>query len=281
MIDKTIEERGFFVTNTIKDTLKKILYNPIVLVLLIPATYLMIGTIYALQYTSLNWIALLLLYAFLFINHYIENYFSKHPLFSKQVVTSKILLLELLNIVLIIFISLTTHYLATILIVLYSLIVHFQHTLKLFNLTGISIAILSFFKGGILTYLSFFVQIHFIPLELFKWSLPLILLNVCTELGRHFVQRPAIQQQYKKSLLLINSLVALVYIISVVFLYTSFQQLLLLFLCTVPFTLRFVKLFNPNKEQSSKRFSLKTISIFQISYLLIFALIEILHFYFL
>ncbi|MBM6616058.1 hypothetical protein JTF06_14290 [Desemzia sp. RIT804] len=263
----------------IKDTLKKILYNPVVLVLLIPASYLMLGTIYALQYTSLNWTIFLLLYGFLFINYYIENYFSKYLLFSKQAITPKILVLELLNIAIIATISFSSNYLVSILIILYSLMIHFQYTLKLFNLAGISIAILSFFKGGILTYLSFFVQILFVPLELFKWSIPLILLNLCIELGKYFLQPVSTQQKNKNRSSLILLLVALTYITSILFLYTSFQYLLWLLLLTVPFTLRFVKLFHPIEEKSSKGFRLKTICIFQIFYLFTFALIESLYFY--
>lgn len=267
--------------HTINDTFKKILYNPIILVLLIPASYLMIGTIYALQYTSLNWIVLMLLYALLFINYYIENYFSKHPLFSQQVATPKIFVLELMNIAAIAILSFSSNYLVAILIILYSLIIHFQHTLKLLNLPGISIAILSFFKGGILTYLSFFVQVQFVPLELFKWSIPLVLLNLSIEMGNYFLHPVSEQQQSKNRSSLILLLVALTYITSILFLYTSFQHLLWLFLFTIPFIFRFVKVFQPKEEIRSKRFFLKTISIFQIIYLLTFALIESLYFYWL
>lgn len=264
--------------HTINDTFKKILYNPIVLVLLMPASYLMIGTIYASQYTALNWSGFLLLYALLLTNYYIENYFSKHQLFSKQVVTPKILMLELINVIIIATLSFSSNYLVAILIILYSLIIHFQHTLKLFNLPVISIAILSFFKGGILTYLSFFIQIHFVPLELFKWSIPLILLNLSVEVGNYFIH-PISDQQLKNRSSLIILLVALTYISSILFLYTSFQYLLWLFVLTIPFVIRFLKLFLPNEEKRSKRSCLKTISIFQIIYLLTFSLIESLYLY--
>lgn len=267
--------------HSIKDTIKKILYNPVILVLLIPVSYLMVGTIYALQYASLNWTDFILLYALLFINYYIENYFSKHYLFSKQMITPKILVLELLNIAVITTISFSSNYLVAILIILYSLIIHFHHTLKLFHLSGVSIAILSFFKGGILTYLSFFVQVQFIPLELFKWSIPLILLNLCIEWGMYFSHPFSNQQQSKNYSSLIVLLVALLYITSILFLYSSFQFLLLLFLLTIPFILRFIKLFQSNEGKNSKRFCLKTIYIFQIIYLFTFALVESLYFYWL
>lgn len=271
------QERGFSVTQTFKHFIEQFLYNPIVLVFLRPLSYLMIGTVYALQYNTFNRSVFFLLYLYLFTNYYIESYLSKHELFAKSTLTLPFILLEVINLVLIITLAVSTNYLVALLTILYSLIMHFQHYLKRIGWSNLTILVVSFFKGGIITYLSFFTQVHFLPLELLKWSIPLVLVSILVEMHTYYLQTNVQQPILKKDLLLKTLfLITLIYLTTIILLASTFGYLLVLFLFTVPFILHLINMMHRKKE---KKLCLKTLFLYQMTYLFVFTLIETISFY--
>lgn len=264
-------------TQTFKKFIESFLYNPIILVFLRPLSYLTIGTVYALQYNGFNAKLFFLLYVFLFINYYIESYLSKNSLLANSTLNSTFILLEIINIVVISILTLSSNYLVALLAVLYSLIMHFQHYLKRLGWPNLTIIIVSFFKGGIITYLSFFTQVHFLPLELFKWSVPLVLLSILVEMHTYYLQAPHQLSISKKDVFMKTLfLVALIYLTTALLLLSTFGYLLSLFILTVPIIIRFMKMLH---FKEGKNICLKTLFLYQITYLLTFTLVEAISFY--
>lgn len=264
-------------TQTLKNFIESFLYNPIILVFLRPFSYLTIGTVYALQYNDFNPKLFFLLYIFLFINYYIESYLSKKSLFSNSSLNSPFILLEIINIIVISILTLSSNYLVALLVILYSLIMHFQHYLKRLGWSNLAIIIVSFFKGGIITYLSFFTQVHFLPLELFKWSVPLVLLSILVEMHTYYLQATHQSSISKKDVFMKTLfLTALIYLTTALFLFNTFGYLLSLFILTIPIIIRFTKMLH---FKEGKNLCLKTLFLYQITYLLTFTLIEIISFY--
>lgn len=259
------------------DTIETFLYNPIVLVLLTPLSYLLVGTIYASQYVDLSFSKLIAFYLLLFVNYGMENYLKKHSLLNKSELKGPFFLLELMNILLIIYISLQSHYSIGLLIILYSLAIHFQHALKVNQFPIIAVLILGIFKGGILTYLSFFIQAHFLPLVLIFWSVPLIILHLFLETGTYLLEKNSPNVAPGQSYFLLT-LMILVYLSTFLFLYSTFTIWLLLFILTFPFAIRLAKVFISHKWKDSKPITLKTYRLYQLSYVFIFAIAEILYF---
>lgn len=258
-------------------TIENFLYNPIVLVLLTPLSYLLIGTIYASQYVDFNFSKFIAFYLLLFINYGMENYLKKHSLLNKSELKGPFFLLESINILLIAYISLQSHYSIGLLIVLYSLAIHFQHALKVNQFPIVAILILGIFKGGILTYLSFFIQAQFLPLILIIWSVPLIILHLFLETGTYLLEKNSPNVAPGQSYFLFTIMI-LVYLSTVLFLYSTFTVWTLLFVLTLPFAVRLTKVFITHKWKDSKPTTLKTYRLYQLSYVFIFAIAEILYF---
>lgn len=270
-------ERSFFVTQTFKHIITEFIYHPIVLVILRPLSYLMIGTVYALQYTTFDSTIFFLLYLYSFINYYIEAYLSKQKEFTKRIFSLPFILLEIINLLFISSLAVRTNYLVLLLLILYSLSMHFQHYLKRLGWSELTILIVSFFKGGIITYLSFFTQVHFLPLELLIWSVPLILVSILVEMHTYALQASTQQPALKKDLFLKTIvLITLIYLTTIFLLASTFSYLLVLFTITVPFIIHFIKLlYRKNKKNTC----LKTLFLYQISYLFVFSLIETISFF--
>lgn len=259
-------------------TIETFLYNPIVLVLLTPLSYMVIGTVYAAQYVELSIVKLLVFYLFLFINYCIEHYLEKHSLFNKAELKPPFFLMEVVNLLLVAYISIHSHYSIALLVVLYSLAIHFQHAFKVNQLPIAAVLILVLFKGGILTYLSFFIQAQFLPLMLIIWSAPLIILHLFLETGTYLLERRSSREAKGQSYLLLTMII-FVYATTLLFLFSSFRAWLLLFVLTLPFAVRLARLFLTHTWKPSKSITLKTLRLFQLFYILVFALAEMMYFF--
>lgn len=276
MIDKYCQKGATLVMHIIK-RIESSLYNPVVLVLLTPLSYLLIGTIYAMQYTDLNVGKFIVFYLLLFINYCIEHFLGKHLSLKKEVFKKTFIVLEIANLLFIAYISVYSHYSVGLLIILYSLAIHSKQALKENQFPIVAILIIGLFKGGILTYLSFFSQAQFLPLMLILWSTPLIFLHLFVEFGSYLLERTSSNVAKGQSYLLLFSMV-LIYFLTLIFLFSSFKIWLLLFILTFPIAFRLAKLFYTHTWKMSKSMTLKTIRIYQLSYIITFTLAEAVYF---
>lgn len=261
----------------IKNTIETFLYNPIVLVLFTPFSYLLIGTLYAVQYVPLNIGKFIAFYLLLFVNYCIENYLKKHSFLNKSELKGPFYLMELMNILLIAFLSFQSHYSIALLIILYSLIIHFQQVLKDNQFPIVAVLILGIFKGGMLTYLSFFIQAQFLPLILIVWSTPLVILHLFIEIGSYLAEKKSPRVAIGQSYILVTLLI-FIYLSTGLFLYSTFRMGLFLFILTLPLAIRLARLFITHSWKDSKPVTLKTFRLFQLLYTVIFIFAEVFYF---
>ncbi len=254
------------------------LYHPLFLVLVIPLSYLLIGTLYAGQYSSFNVIRFLLLYSFIFLNHLLGNFLFKTIKSSFSFNHIPFLLFELLNLLLIYYFAYNIHYLVGLLCFFYSLVIHLQFYLVKQGYPWLMLFFSSVFKGGILTYLSFFVQANFIPNTLFYWSIPLILMVFLVELGKLQLNYTKINEQlndhnpnnffldHKHFQRIVLYLLILIYVVSFVLFIPTFKSLSFIFILTLPFTIKVVQLFFSTKESISAQLTQRTLQLCAISF---------------
>lgn len=260
------------------------LYHPLFLVLAIPLSYLLIGTLYAGQYSSFNGIRFLLLYSFIFLNHLLGNFLFKTIKSSFSFNHIPFLIFEVLNLLLIYYFAYNIHYLVGLLCLFYSLVIHLQFYLVKQGYSWLMLFFSSVFKGGILTYLSFFVQANFIPNTLFYWSIPLILMVFLVELGKlqlnySRINGPLNEQnpnnlflEHKHFQYIILYLLILIYVISFILFIPTFKSLSFILMLTLPFTIKVVQLFFSIKKSISAKVTQRTLQLCAISFFISFSI---------
>jgi len=265
------------------------LYHPLFLTFLIPLSYLLVGTLYASQYTQYNFIHFFLLYSFIFINHLLGNFLNET---AKTTLSSNhlpFIIFELINLSLIYYFSYTIHPLAGLLCFFYSLVIHSQFHLVRHGYSWLTLFVSSVFKGGILTYLSFYIQANFIPITLFYWSIPLILTLFLVELGKLQLNYTKITRQSnenqtnsvfldtKRFNLIFLCLLVSIYLVSLIFFIPTFKKLTFIFLLTLPFAVKLIQSFFSKEESITPKFKQKTLQLYSISFFIALSIILLIH----
>lgn len=270
--------------HSIYKTITHYLYHPLFLVLVIPLSYLLIGTLYAGQYSSFNFIRFFLLYSFIFLNHLLGNFLFKTIKSSFSFNHIPFLLFEVLNLLLIYYFADNIHYLVGLLCFFYSLVIHLQFYLVKQGYSWLMLFFSSVFKGGILTYLSFFVQANFIPNTLFYWSIPLILMVFLVELGKLQLNYTRINGQlnehnsnnlfldHKHFQRIVLYLLILIYVVSFILFIPTFKSLSFIFILTLPFTIKVVQLSFSTKESISAKLTQRTLQLCSIAFFISFSI---------
>lgn len=260
------------------------LYHPLFLVLVIPLSYLLIGTLYAGQYSSFNFMRFLLLYSFIFLNHLLGNFLFKTIKLSFSFNHIPFLIFEVLNLLLIYYFAYNIHYLVGLLCFFYSLVIHLQFYLVKQGYSWLMLFFSSVFKGGILTYLSFFVQANFIPNTLFYWSIPLILMVFLVELGKLQLNYTKINGQlteynpnndfldHKHFQRIVSYLLILIYVVSFILFIPTFKSLTFIFILTLPFTIKVVQLSFSTVESFSTKSTQRTLQLCSIAFFISFSI---------
>lgn len=270
--------------HSIYKTITHYLYHPLFLVLVIPLSYLLIGTLYAGQYSSFNFIRFFLLYSFIFLNHLLGNFLFKTIKSSFSFNRIPFLLFEVLNLLLIYYFADNIHYLVGLLCFFYSLVIHLQFYLVKQGYSWLMLFFSSVFKGGILTYLSFFVQANFIPNTLFYWSIPLILMVFLVELGKLQLNYTRINGQlnehnsnnlfldHKYFQRIVLYLLILIYVVSFILFIPTFKSLSFIFILTLPFTIKVVQLSFSTKESIAAKLTQRTLQLCSIAFFISFSI---------
>lgn len=245
-----------------------------------PLTYLLVGTLYAIQITNVHFVPFFLLYCFILLNQFLEKFLERWIKKTSENSTVFLLLFELLNVGLIVYFTFSLHYLIGLLLLFYSLLVHGQFYLIKIGLVWFSIAMQAIFKGAIITYVSFAIQVLFIPNTLFLWSIPLVLLALFVELGRYQAAlKPLVPITTNKTFtsqtifLVLNSVLILLYISSFLVLWPSFSYFTWLLLLSIPAAWQASRTYDPTKAVRHHTNKLKQLSIYSLLYLFLFACI--------
>lgn len=271
-------------------TIVHYLYHPLFLIFIIPLSYLLVGTLYAGQYIHFNLMRFFLLYSFTFINHLLGNFLfkkTKQPVSFNQL---SFIVFELINLLFIYYFASTIHYLAGLLCFFYSLVVHSQFYLVKYGYSWLMLLFTSIFKGGILTYLSFYIQANFIPMTLFYWSIPLILVLFLIELGKlqlnyERITKLTSENQVNATFLDKNMfnrislcLLIFIYIISFIFFIPIFKKLTFIFLITIPFAAKLIQSTFYKGETLPTKFKQRTLYLYSISFFIAFSIILFIQF---
>lgn len=272
--------------HTLHAFLRRIVYDSFFILLITPLSYLLIGTLYAGHFTSIQFPKFLLLYCFVFLNQFLEHFtaqIGKHKKKGKEFFLG-LIAIELLNIAILVYFTLSVHLLMGVLSLLYSFVLHTYVYLDNVNLQWASLLIRSFFRGGILTYLSFFIHLNFVPSSLFYWSVPLMITVLFTLFGQQSLESENKEDQAQKNISLLKYflllLLAAVYVSSILILTDPFGQLVWFFLLTIPPAWNCIKPYRSEKKDFQRRTRNKNLLLFSIAYQCSFSLILILYFFF-
>ena len=255
--------------------LEEIAYNPIFILLMMPLSYLMIGTLLALRFTSLQFLNFIFLYLFVLIHQFLKKQVTKVDILSKNFYTPIWLLMGLVSLLLIAYFTFKVNFLIGILLFFYSIVIHFHYYLKERYFPFASIVLLAVFKGLILTLISFFIQTPFISFDLFKWSLPLILVNVLVEFGEYINELGKTQEVNEKGKvrIIIFSLLGVIYFISLFGFFPTFSYYLVFFLLTIPILIQLINSYTKDSNIAPSNKRVRRLFLFSISYYFSFFLV--------
>src|SRR5699024_5446973 len=138
------------------------LYHPMLFFFLMPVFYLIFGNIFALQYDSFKGLAFLLLYLFVLVNQMLENMLLRIPNSDFELSKPFLFGLELLNILLLGYFTFRYSWLASSVLVCYTLIIQSQFLFSYYDLDYVAIVITTLLKLVLLNGFSFYTQVHFI-----------------------------------------------------------------------------------------------------------------------
>lgn len=265
------------------------LYHPLLLTFLIPLSYLLVGTLYASQYTQHNFIRFFLLYSFIFINHLLGNFLFESAKTTLSFNHLPFIIFELINLSLIYYFSYTIHPLAGLLCFFYSLVIHSQFYLVRHGYSWLTLVVSSVFKGGILTYLSFYIQANFIPITLFYWSIPLILTLFLVELGKlqlNYAEITKHSNENKTNTIFLDAkrfnliflcLLVSIYLVSLIFFIPIFKKSTFIFLLTLPFAVKLIQSLFSKEETIPSKIKQRTLQLYSISFFITLSIILLIH----
>lgn len=145
-----------------RNFLIKTFYHPVLFFFLLPVCYLALGSLFSLQYNQLNILSLVIFYLFIFINQLLENMFLRIPADDFQLSQKFVLTLELLNGLVILYFGLQHSWIASLVLIGFTLIIQLQFLFSYYNLDHISALITTFFKVILLNGFAFYIGTNFI-----------------------------------------------------------------------------------------------------------------------
>ena len=264
---------------TLLTKLKGISLHPLFLVFITPLTYILIGTIYARQISSIAFLPFIGLYLFILVNQLLEKIISTWLQRLNKESTTSLLITEALNLLIISYFALSFHLLIGLLLLLYSVLIQGQLYFIKIGLRWFLLIMKAVFKGGILTYISFFIQLSFIPNTIFLWSIPLILLALIVEITEYSVKTKQVEQ-IKQNRFLFLCLLVLLYLSSFLILSLSFGYFSLFLLVSLPSAWSILSLYKVSTYNKPTSIKLKQLMAFSVVFLLSFSLVISTKFFF-
>ena len=138
------------------------LYHPVFFFFLVPVFYIGLGNIFALQYDSFKGLAFFLLYLFVLVNQMLENMLLRIPTNDFEISKPFLFGLELLNLLLLGYFTFRYSWLASLVLVCYTLIIQSQFLFSYYHLDHVAIIVTTLLKLVLLNGFSFYTQVRFI-----------------------------------------------------------------------------------------------------------------------
>lgn len=160
------------------------LYQPILYFFLLPLISLLPGSIFAFQYGQINYISLAILYGFVLANQLIENILLRIPTNDFQLSKKLLLMLEIINLLFILFFGLRHSWISAAALLLYTITIQLQFLFSYYDLEKTAVLITSILKVVLINSLSFYIHTNFVYYRLFPYYLSILLPYLIYELSR-------------------------------------------------------------------------------------------------
>lgn len=213
------------------------LSNPYFLFCFIPGFYLLFGTLYAIQYSSIDWLSFFLLYLFVMSNQLLEKKFNKNYDLTSRSAKRSVIILEILLFLILFYFGIVHSLITSLLLICYAIMIQGQFSFSYYNLSLFSMVLVTIFKVFLLNALSFYLHTGFIPIRLLLWTSPLFLPIL---LGELFNWEKPLNKKKITAILLFSYFIGML----LMWLIADLYALILLF--SVPFG--FIFLVDPNKR---------------------------------
>lgn len=145
-----------------RNFLIKIFYHPVLFFFLLPLFYILLGSLFALEYNALNIVSLIIFYLFIFINQMLENMFLRIPTNEFDISKKFVVFLEILIGLILLFFGIRHSWLASLVLLGFTLIIQLQFLFSYYDLEQVSVFITNFFKVILLNGFAFYISTNFI-----------------------------------------------------------------------------------------------------------------------
>lgn len=200
------------------------LYHPVLYFFLLPLVSLAFGSLLASQYSQLRLTMLLFLYFYILVNQLIENILLRIPKSDFELSKKLLIFLEAINFFILLFFTWNYSILAGLTLFLYTLIIQLQFLFSYYELDKVAAIMASFLKVVLLNGFAFYIHAGFISLGGFVTYTGILIPYFIYELTR--IQNQRLDQP-------IRLLIALSYLMAILFLWPSFSYASLLFLLSL------------------------------------------------
>ena len=139
----------------------RLFYHPILFFFLLPIFYIALGGLFSIQYQSLNILSLGLFYLFSLINQMLENILLRIPEDGFKSSKKFLMALEIINVLLILYFGLRHSWIASLVLIGFTLIIQLQFLFSYYNLNQVSALIINFFKIFLLNGFAFYISASF------------------------------------------------------------------------------------------------------------------------
>lgn len=229
------------------------LYSSTFFFFLLPLLNILLGSIFAANYQTVQITAFFVLYIFVLINQTLENILLRMTRKNFEISKTTYFLLEFANILTILFFALKYSWLAALTLALYSINIQIQFLFDYYNLRWLAQLITAALKVGLLNMFSFYIHTGFIQFKFVPYYLGLFI-------PFYIYERIRLESTIKTGYLYI--LIASGYIFSTLILWPTLGAKILILLATLPA----VRIFH--KKQNQKNI-LTFLLIFSITYLIL------------
>ncbi len=215
--------------------LLRMFYHPVIFFFALPLFYMALGVVFSIPYASLHGLSLLMFYFFILINQMLENVLLRLPEQEQAFPNTFFLVLELLNLGAIFYFGWQYSWIASLVLIGFTLITQLQFLLDYYDLELFRAAIASTFKVFLLNGFAFYIGTHFMHVQL---------LPAFSGLFFPFFLHEASRMEKKGNPKVVGLFLGLSYFIGTVFLWQQAGWMSLSLWLTLPFAWAVFKDYN-------------------------------------
>lgn len=235
--------------------LLKIFYHPVLFFFSLPLFYMALGFLFSVPFDSIRILSIILFYLFIVVNQMLENIVHRLSTNEKSLSKSFFIVLEVLNLLAILYFGWRHSWIATLVLIGYSLIIQLQFLLDYYELRFFSVAITSIFKVFLLNGFAFYIGTNFMQLPILLIFAGILFPFFLLEASR------MVKHENSKNVYI---LLGLSYLLGILLLWNRVGLMSLTLLLTLPFAWLVTKSFN---RQTASTFSI----FFALIYILLMA----------